>query len=72
MNRSLRRQRLKEPKERPGVRTPRAIPRAATGTAGAAKGAAGRAGGLGWRPRFVMDIISELRKVIWPTRDDVV
>src|SRR5207245_11103395 len=72
MNRSLRRQRLKEPKERTGVRTPRAMPRAATGTAGTAKGAAGRAGALGWRPRFVMDIINELRKGVWPTRDDVV
>jgi len=71
MNRSLRRQRLKEPKERP-VRTPRAMPRAAAGTAGTAKGAAGRAGALGWRPRFVMDIWSELKKVVWPTRDDVV
>ena len=25
---------------------------------------------LAWRPRFFMDIISELRKVVWPTRDD--
>src|SRR5438552_17260859 len=72
MNRSLRRQRLKEPKERTGVRTPRAMPRAATGTAGTAQGAAGRAGALGWRPRFVMDIINELRKVVWPKCDDVV
>ncbi len=23
-------------------------------------------------PRFLMDIISELRKVVWPTRDDIV
>lgn len=26
---------------------------------------------LSWRPRFAMDIINELRKVVWPTRDDV-
>lgn len=70
MNRSLRRQR--QPKERTGGRAPaRAIPRAAAGSAGgAARG--GRAGPLGWRPRFVMDIISELRKVVWPTRQDTV
>ncbi len=24
----------------------------------------------GWRPRFIMDIINELRKVVWPTRQD--
>jgi len=24
-----------------------------------------------YKPRFLMDIISELRKVIWPTRQDV-
>jgi len=26
----------------------------------------------GWRPRFVMDIISELRKVVWPSRQDTI
>jgi len=26
---------------------------------------------FGWRPRFVMDIVSELRKVVWPSRQDV-
>jgi preprotein translocase subunit SecE len=72
MNRSLRRQRLKEPKERP-VRTPRAVARPTARSAGtAARGAAGRGGLLSWRPRFAMDIINELRKVVWPTRDDVV
>lgn len=25
-----------------------------------------------WRPRFVMDIIAELRKVVWPSRQDTV
>ena len=23
-----------------------------------------------WQPRWIMDIISELRKVVWPTRQD--
>jgi len=73
MNRSVRRQRLKEPKERTGARSARAIPRAAVATAGgAARGGSGRGGVLGWRPRFVTDIISELRKVVWPTRQDTV
>jgi len=25
-----------------------------------------------WRPRFVMDIITELRKVVWPSREDTI
>lgn len=29
----------------------------------------GRSSPLSWRPRFVMDIVSELRKVVWPTRE---
>ncbi len=33
----------------------------------------GFAGSLkSWRPRFVLDIVSELRKVTWPTRQDTV
>ncbi|HXG35360.1 MAG TPA: preprotein translocase subunit SecE [Dehalococcoidia bacterium] len=30
------------------------------------------AGAAGWRPRFVTDIVSELRKVTWPTRDETI
>jgi len=43
-----------------------AIPRAA------ARAAPGRAKGglLSWRPRWITDIITELRKVVWPTRQD--
>jgi preprotein translocase subunit SecE len=29
-----------------------------------------RGGLLGWRPRWIMDIISELKKVVWPSRED--
>jgi preprotein translocase subunit SecE len=68
MNRAVRRQRLKEPKERTGARPPSAIPRGPGGgppTRGSGRGAF-------WRPRFATEIISELRKVVWPTRDDVV
>lgn len=44
----------------------RAIPRAA------ARAAPGRAKGgpLSWRPRWATDIITELRKVVWPSRQD--
>jgi preprotein translocase SecE subunit len=71
MNRSLRRQRLKEPKEKPGGRASvRPAPRAAASSAGGTAKGAARGGGAFWRPRFVMDIISELRKVVWPTREE--
>ena len=30
----------------------------------------GIGGILHWRPRFVMDIVNELRKVVWPSRHD--
>jgi preprotein translocase subunit SecE len=73
MNRSLRRQRLKEPKEKPGGRASvRPAPRAAGQTAGGSARGAARGGGAFWRPRIVTDVISELRKVVWPTREEVV
>ena len=49
----------------------RVVPR--TGAARPAPHRAGRAGlaaVAGWRPRFFMDIIGELRKVVWPTRQE--
>jgi preprotein translocase subunit SecE len=30
------------------------------------------AAAAGWRPRFIMDIINELRKVVWPSRQDTI
>jgi preprotein translocase SecE subunit len=39
-----------------------AMPRAAPAKA--------KAGGAFWRPRWITDIITELRKVVWPTRQD--
>jgi preprotein translocase subunit SecE len=45
-----------------------AMPRAAARPApGKAKG-----GILSWRPRWAADIITELRKVVWPSRQDTV
>jgi len=63
MNRSLRRHPVatKQPKRGAGVTMPRA-PRAAP--------TKGKRSILSWRPRWVMDIISELRKVVWPSRPD--
>ena len=49
----------------------RVLPR--TGTTRAAPHRASRSGFAavaGWRPRFLMDIIAELRKVVWPTRQE--
>jgi preprotein translocase subunit SecE len=42
-----------------------------TGT-GAPRRPASGGGILAWRPRFLVDVITELRKVVWPERDDVV
>ncbi len=71
MSRALRRHppsKAKGSRSRAGARP---LPR--TGTTRAAPRGEGRSG-LGavasWRPRFVMDIISELRKVVWPSRQD--
>jgi len=51
---------------RPPKRGRSAIPRAAPRAAPAkAKG-----GILSWRPRWIADIITELRKVVWPSRQD--
>jgi|SRR5437899_603122 len=69
MNRAVRRQQLKEPK--PGKGGGRASIRSAlpkTGTAPARS--QGRAARRLAAPRFITDIISELRKVIWPSRED--
>ena len=71
-NRAVRRQQLKEPKaERAPGRSPgRALPRTGTPRPTAPRDA--RGGILSWRPRFIVDIISELRKVVWPTREDTI
>ena len=68
MNRAVRRQQTKDSKggRAPGARA--SLPK--TGPARPAARTAGGGGVLAWRPRFVMDIISELRKVVWPTRED--
>ena len=63
MNRAIRRHpaATKSTKRGGGATIPRA-PRATP--------TKGKRGILSWRPRWVMDIISELRKVVWPSRPD--
>ncbi len=74
MNRAVRRHPVKQAKDAQRAKAPaRPIPRPTTGRpAPRREGRRFPASLLGWRPRFIMDIISELRKVTWPTREDVV
>ncbi len=74
MSRALRRHPpAKQAKGSRGRAAARSLPR--TGPSRAAPRREGRSalGGVAsWRPRFAMDIISELRKVVWPSRQDTV
>ena len=65
-NRALRRQQTREPKPKRGA-AKRAIP----STGPSRPSPVGSGGILSWRPRFLMDVITELRKVVWPSRPDV-
>lgn len=65
MNRAVRRQQTKEAKAQAPVR---ALPRSATARPHARREA--RAGFIRM-PRFAADIVGELRKVVWPTREDI-
>ncbi len=69
MNRALRRQQTKEPKGQ-ARSAARAVLR--TGAARSTARSEGRSGGLIKPPRLLVDVVSELRKVVWPARDDVV
>jgi len=74
MTRSLRR----HPPVKQGKRARGAAPARPLRRTGGARGAlhsegrSGLAAVASWRPRFVMDIINELRKVVWPSRQDTV
>jgi preprotein translocase subunit SecE len=73
MNRAVRRQqRAQEAKQKAAAARsgPRVSIPKATAPGRAARAERTRGGLLGWRPRFLMDIISELRKVVWPSRED--
>ncbi len=72
MSRALRRHPPSKARGSRGRAAARPLP-TSTGTARAAPRGEGRSGlsaVASWRPRFVMDIISELRKVVWPSRQD--
>jgi len=66
MSRAMRRHpAVAKPPKRGGGGIPRTLPRTAPAKAK-------RGGILSWRPRWITDIISELRKVVWPSRQDTV
>ena len=69
MSRALRRAQAREKAGKGAAAPTRAIPRTGTPRARPAAGAPST-GPAGWRPRFFMDIYSELRKVVWPSRAD--
>jgi preprotein translocase subunit SecE len=65
MSREMRRHPLvTKPRKRGRAALPRAAARPAPSKA--------KGGILSWRPRWITDIITELRKVVWPTRQDTV
>jgi preprotein translocase subunit SecE len=72
MNRAVRRQqRAQEAKQKAAAARPPRISAPKPPTGGRSSRTSERKGGLlSWRPRFLMDIISELRKVTWPSRED--
>ena len=73
MSRSLRRHPpAKQPKGARGKGSARPLPRTGARAAPRGEGRSGVAAVAAWRPRFFMDIISELRKVVWPSRQDTV
>ena len=73
MSRALRRQPLvqKPPAKAPSFR-PAARPQKKQVTAAAAEAAKRRSLYDRYMPRFVQDIINELKKVTWPTREETV
>lgn len=68
MNRQMRRQSAKTP-AKSGNRAPAVRPTLMGGTGGGGGGRVSRSGSL-LRPNWIMDIVSELRKVQWPTREE--
>jgi len=73
MNRAVRRKQGKQPTSR-RERRAAARPAVAAPQPGKSPEKTSSGGGFSFlrAPRFLMDIINELRKVVWPTRDDVV
>ncbi len=73
MSRALRRHPpTKQPRGTRGKAPVRPLPRTGARATPRGEGRSGLAAVASWRPRFVMDIINELRKVVWPSRQDTV
>jgi preprotein translocase subunit SecE len=66
MGRAARRQQERAERRQRTQPAPRGIP----ATASQASSAGGQRRGSFFKPRWLMDIISELRKVTWPTRGE--
>ena len=73
MSRSLRRHPpVKQPRGARGKAAGRPLSRSGARAAPRSEARSGLAAVASWRPRFVMDIINELRKVVWPSRQDTI
>ena len=71
-NRAVRRHPAKRGKEGKGAKAPVSpVSRPGAGRAASRREASAGAPLRSWRPRFFMDIFNELRKVSWPSREDV-
>lgn len=70
MSRALRRHPPAKTKGARGKAPVRPLPHSGARVAPRGEGRSGLAAAASWRPRFVMDIINELRKVVWPSRQD--
>jgi preprotein translocase SecE subunit len=71
MSRALRRHPpAKQARGARGKAPTRPLPRPSVRPAPRGEGRSGLAAVASWRPRIVMDIINELRKVVWPSRQD--
>jgi preprotein translocase subunit SecE len=67
-NREMRRHPAQAKPGKVGARTPGIRPTLTGG--GGAGGGRVRAGGSAFRPNWIKDIVAELRKVQWPTREE--
>jgi preprotein translocase SecE subunit len=71
MSRAIRRHPpAKQAKGARGKGASRALPRTGARSAPRGESRSGLSAIASWRPRFLMDIINELRKVVWPSRQD--
>ena len=70
MGRAARRQQERQARRQPAQTAPTRAPRAMPSSASTTQAAAQRGRGSLLRPRWATDIISELKKVTWPSRGE--